>query len=199
MRRACAWQVFPNAPTRHPEAKAGSGSRAHFAVRANAAAASTRGHRVSAEVTVGILGRCDNGLLVRAPIRVAHGGHAGHDGCRAERVFGIGLAGQWLHLQQWEVGPQAYRLVRLGKAEIGEKRAEPAIRLDDALIETVAARGGEIGRRADQQLQSSAVRAISPVQICSAPGSGRAVRNGGAQPCNVAGATLSNVCEKSGN
>ena len=105
------------------------------AERTNGVTASPGGHRVCTEVPVRIQARRDNGILVCAPVTVAHGGHVGHDGCGAERLFRIGLAGQWLHLDQREVGPEPHRLVRLGKAKVGEQGTEPAIRLDDALVE----------------------------------------------------------------
>ena len=65
--------------------------------------------------------------------------------------LGIGLARQGLDLKQWEIGSQMHRLMGSGETEIGEQRTEPAIRLDNAFVKAVAARGCQIRRRTHQQ------------------------------------------------
>ena len=87
---------------------------------------------------------------VRAPVLVGHSGHVGHDVSHIEGLLGIGLPRQGLYLKQWEIGSQVHGLMRSSETEVGEKRTEPPICLNDAFIEAVAAGGCQIRRRTHQ-------------------------------------------------
>ena len=59
-----------------------STSRLRFTERTDAVTALASGHSIVAKSALGVLVRCDDALVVRVPVFIAHRSHVGHDGCR---------------------------------------------------------------------------------------------------------------------